>query len=74
METKDAPKVDEKGETTHVTIKDKINEDAVTKPNEETPTIEKIGDSLKVGEGFLSTELHLIKSSIIRYCCIIRVL
>nr|XP_022287060.1 protein phosphatase 1 regulatory subunit 12A-like isoform X10 [Crassostrea virginica] len=48
VETKDAPKVDEKGETTHVTIKDKINEDAVTKPKEETPTIEKIGDSLKV--------------------------
>nr|XP_022287241.1 protein phosphatase 1 regulatory subunit 12A-like isoform X14 [Crassostrea virginica] len=47
VETKDAPKVDEKGETTHVTIKDKINEDAVTKPKEETPTIEKIGDSLK---------------------------
>lgn len=48
VETKDVPKVDEKGETTHVSIKDKINEDAVTKPKEETPTIEKIGDSLRV--------------------------
>lgn len=48
VETKDAPNVDEKGETTHVSIKDKINEDAVTKPKEETPTIEKIGDSLRV--------------------------
>ncbi|XP_065928574.1 protein phosphatase 1 regulatory subunit 12A [Magallana gigas] len=47
VETKDVPKVDEKGETTHVSIKDKINEDAVTKPKEETPTIEKIGDSLR---------------------------
>nr|XP_022287063.1 protein phosphatase 1 regulatory subunit 12B-like isoform X13 [Crassostrea virginica] len=57
VETKDAPKVDEKGETTHVTIKDKINEDAVTKPKEETPTIEKIGDSLKEKSSrpFLST-------------------
>ncbi|XP_062568526.1 protein phosphatase 1 regulatory subunit 12A-like isoform X10 [Saccostrea cucullata] len=48
VETKDAPKIDEKGETTHVTIKDKINEDAVKQNKEETPTIEKIGDSLKV--------------------------
>ncbi|XP_061177553.1 protein phosphatase 1 regulatory subunit 12A-like isoform X8 [Saccostrea echinata] len=48
VETKDAPKIDEKGETTHVTIKDKINEDAVMQNKEETPTIEKIGDSLKV--------------------------
>lgn len=48
VETKDVPKVDEKGETTHVSIEDKINEDAVTKPKEETPTIEKIGDSLRV--------------------------
>ncbi|XP_061177549.1 protein phosphatase 1 regulatory subunit 12A-like isoform X4 [Saccostrea echinata] len=47
VETKDAPKIDEKGETTHVTIKDKINEDAVMQNKEETPTIEKIGDSLK---------------------------
>ncbi|XP_062568532.1 protein phosphatase 1 regulatory subunit 12A-like isoform X15 [Saccostrea cucullata] len=47
VETKDAPKIDEKGETTHVTIKDKINEDAVKQNKEETPTIEKIGDSLK---------------------------
>nr|XP_034333856.1 protein phosphatase 1 regulatory subunit 12A isoform X15 [Crassostrea gigas] len=57
VETKDVPKVDEKGETTHVSIKDKINEDAVTKPKEETPTIEKIGDSLrdKSNRPFLST-------------------